>query len=106
MPPAIIYTATVVLYLVERHKLLKGHGFHLGVWERVVIAAAVVWLGFELPTFRDGSFSSPWLYAVIMTAIGVAYYVWMSLTGRSLAMPGTLIAPGDELKEAAAQVEP
>lgn len=103
--PAIIYAATVVLYLVERHKLPKDHGFHLGVWEPLVVAVAVVWLAFELSIFRDGSFSSPWLYAGIMTAIGVAYYAWMILSGRSLAMPGTLIAPGDELKEAAAQVE-
>lgn len=106
MLPAIIFLATVVLHLVERHKLPKKHGFRLSVWEPVVIAVAVVWLAFELSIFRDMSPSSPWLYAGVMTAIGVACYAWMILTGRSLVMPGTLIVPGDEIKEAAAQVEP
>ncbi|HEX7492206.1 MAG TPA: amino acid permease [Candidatus Limnocylindrales bacterium] len=98
--PAIIYASTVVLYIVERHKLPKEQGFHLGKAEPLVILVAVVWLAYELSIFRDGSFTSPWQYAAIMFLIGVAYYIWMRVTRRSLVMPGTQIAPGDEFAQA------
>ncbi len=85
--PAIIYAATVILYVVERHKLPREHGFHLGAWEPLVIAVAIVWLAFELSIFRDGSFTTPWEYSLVMVVIGLVYYAWMRLSGRSLAMP-------------------
>jgi amino acid transporter len=98
--PAIIYAITVLLYIVKRRSLPKEHGFSLGRWEPLVIVVAVVWLVFELSIFRDAQFSTPWLYIVVMTAVGVVYYVWMRGTGRKLAMPSS-DAPLDPAKAVA-----
>ena len=95
--PAIIYAATVVLYVVKRRSLPRERGFHLGAWEPLVIGVAIVWLAFELSIFRDGSFTTPWEYSVIMVVIGLVYYGWMRVTGHSLEMPSTAAAPGDAL---------
>ncbi|MBE3558894.1 MAG: amino acid permease, partial [Ktedonobacteraceae bacterium] len=75
--PAIIYLATIILYITSRRKLPETHGFKLGVWEWPIIVLAVVWLVFELLIFRDATFATPWLYSVIMFALGLVYFVWM-----------------------------
>lgn len=85
--PALIYFFTVVLYLIKRSQLPSGQGFQLGGWEWPIIAVAVVWLVFELSIFRDASFATPWLYVVVMTAIGLIYFGWMLVTHHSLKMP-------------------
>src|SRR6202162_4645509 len=60
--PAIIYLATVVLYIYARRKLPETHGFKLGVWEWPIIVLSLVWLLFELSIFRDATtFATPWL---------------------------------------------
>src|SRR6266566_2945262 len=46
--PAIIYLATVVLYIYARRRLPETHGFKLGVWEWPIIVLSVIWLVFEL----------------------------------------------------------
>jgi len=87
--PAIIYLVTVLLFMVSRRRLPGEHGFQLGRWEVPVIAIALIWLVFELTIFRDKSFAGPWLYLVIMVAVGLGYYIFMLASGRSLTMPGT-----------------
>jgi amino acid transporter len=85
--PAIIYLIGVVLFTVTRRRLQREHGFQLRAWELPVIVVALVWLVFELSIFRDKSFAGPWLYVLIMVAIGLVYYAYLRLTGRSLTMP-------------------
>jgi amino acid transporter len=78
--PAIIYLATVVLYIYARRKLPETHGFSLGVWEWPIIILALVWLLFELSIFRDAQFAAPWVYSLIMFGIGLIYFFWMLVT--------------------------
>jgi amino acid transporter len=73
--PALIYAATVVLYVVKRKTLPPNQGFTLGRWETPVIVLAVIWLVFELSLFRDASFASSWLYILVMFAMGAVYLV-------------------------------
>jgi len=78
--PLIIYLATVILYMCTRHKLPRSHGFNLGAFEWPVVLLALVWLVFELSIFRDSSFKTPWLYTMVMFAIGLLYFLFMFLT--------------------------
>jgi amino acid transporter len=78
--PAIIYLATVVLYIYARRKLPQTHGFKLGVWEWPIIVLSVVWLVFELSIFRDPQFRAPWVYSLVMFGIGLIYFFWMLIT--------------------------
>jgi len=97
--PAIIYFVTVLLYVATRRKLPGEHGFSLGKWENPVIAISIVWLAFELSIFRDSSFSTPWIYVLIIVAIGLVYFAYMLITRRSLAMPGPVTTPEEQLHE-------
>ena len=63
--PAVIYAATVVLYLIKRKQLPDNGKFDLGAWEKPVLIVAVVWLVFELALFRDASFKNAWLYVLV-----------------------------------------
>ena len=88
--PAIIYLATVLLFVFTRRRLPESHGFTLGRWETPVTVLATVWLVFELSIFRDRSFKDPWIYVLVMTAIGVVYLIVLLATrggARGLAMP-------------------
>ncbi|MEU4833503.1 amino acid permease [Streptosporangium sp. NPDC023615] len=87
--PAIIYTGTVVMYVVKRKTLPPSKGFDLGRWEIPVIVVALVWLVFELLLFRDASFVEPWIYVLIMLALGAAYLAYLLATKgvKGLAMP-------------------
>jgi amino acid transporter len=87
--PAVMYAATVALYLVKRKQLPSSDKFSLGSWEIPVLAVAVVWLVFELTLFRDASFKDAWLYVLAMVAIGAVYLVWLlAKKGRhGLSMP-------------------
>ena len=78
--PAIIYLATVVLYIYARRKLPATHGFSLGAWEWPIIILSLVWLLFELSIFRDKQFAAPWVYSLIMFGIGLIYFFWMLVT--------------------------
>ncbi len=78
--PAIIYAITVGLYIVKRRQLPPSTGFRLGRWEVPVIAVAVVWLVLALSLFRDASFRDPWLYVLVMVAIGAVYLGYLLIT--------------------------
>src|SRR2546421_1517849 len=75
--PAIIYLATVILYIFARRKLPETHGFSLGAFEWPIIILALVWLLFELSIFRDVSFTTPWIYSLVMFGLGLIYFLWM-----------------------------
>ncbi len=88
--PAIIYFSTVLLFIFTRRGLPPTHGFSLGRWETPVIVVATVWLVFELSIFRDSSFRDPWIYVLIMAAMGAAYLAYLLATRggpKGLAMP-------------------
>jgi amino acid transporter len=87
--PAVIYAATVVMYLVKRKELPVNGKFDLGGWEKPVLVVAVVWLVFELALFRDASFAGAWLYVIVMVVIGAGYLgILLARRGRDgLAMP-------------------
>ena len=87
--PAIIYAATVVMYLVKRRTLPVNGKFDLGGWEKPILVVAVVWLVFELALFRDASFKDAWLYVIVMVVIGAGYLGYLLAKGGrdGLAMP-------------------
>jgi amino acid transporter len=87
--PAIIYFSTVALFVFARRRLPPTHGFSLGGWEVPVVALAVGWLVFELSIFRDASFRDPWIYVLVMAAIGGVYLAYLLVTRgtKGLAMP-------------------
>jgi amino acid transporter len=92
--PAIIYFVTVVLFMFARNKLpRKEGGFSIGRWEWPVVAVAVVWLIFELLIFRDSSFKLPWEYTGVMFGVGLVYYAYMLIRGKSLTMPEQTVEP-------------
>ncbi len=75
--PAVLYLATVVLYVFTRNKLPETQAFKLGAFEWPIVILSLIWLVFELAIFRDAQFVTPWLYSVVMFAIGLIYFVWM-----------------------------
>ncbi|MFI1887997.1 APC family permease [Streptomyces jumonjinensis] len=84
MLPAIIYAGTVFMYIVKRRTLPPTQGFSLGRWEIPVIVVASVWLAYELLIFRDTAFRDPWLYVLVLFAIGAVYLVFL-LVKRGVA---------------------
>ncbi|WP_329025341.1 APC family permease [Streptomyces sp. NBC_00690] len=82
--PAIIYAGTVLMYIVKRKSLPPTQGFSLGRWEIPVIVTASVWLVYELLIFRDESFRDPWLYVLVLFAIGAVYFAYL-LARRGVA---------------------
>jgi amino acid transporter len=89
--PAIIYLATVILYVYARRKLPEAHGFSLGAWEWPIVVLSIVWLLFELSIFRDAQFGPPWIYSLVMFGLGLIYFVWMLITRPAVLRtePGT-----------------
>jgi len=89
--PAIIYLATVLLYVYGRRKLPETHGFSLGAWEWPIVVLSIIWLLFELSIFRDAQFGPPWIYSLVMFALGLIYFVWMLVTRPAVlrSEPGT-----------------
>jgi amino acid transporter len=87
--PAIIYLATVLLYVSARRRLPETRGFRLGSWEVPAIALSLIWLVWELSIFRDASFKLPWLYIAVMVAIGLVYFAYLLI-----AQPATLRTTG------------
>lgn len=87
--PAIIYFSTVALFVFARRRLPPTSGFRLGGWEVPVVVLATVWLVFELSIFRDASFRDPWIYVLVMAAIGGVYLSYLLVTrgAKGLAMP-------------------
>lgn len=86
--PAIIYLFTVLMYTFTRHKLPPAHGFSLGAFEWPVIIVAILWLVFELLIFRDAQFATPWIYTLVMFALGLIYFVYLLMRRpQSLGRP-------------------
>lgn len=87
--PALIYAGTVAMYAAKRRSLPPSRGFSLGRWETPVLLVAAVWLAYELLIFRDASFRGPWLYVLVLCAIGGIYLAWLlARRGRAgLTMP-------------------
>jgi amino acid transporter len=75
--PAVIYAATVALYLVKRKELPANGKFDLHGWEKPVLAVAIVWLVFELALFRDAAFKDAWLYVLAMVVVGGLYLAYL-----------------------------
>ncbi len=75
-----VYLATVILYIFARRKLPETHGFSLGAFEWPIIILALIWLLFELSIFRDVSFTTPWIYSLVMFGLGLIYFIWMLMT--------------------------
>ncbi|MFE7135695.1 APC family permease [Streptomyces sp. NPDC057638] len=90
--PAIIYAGTVLMYIVKRRSLPPTQGFTLGRWETPVIVVASVWLVYELLLFRDESFRDPWLYVLVLFAIGGCYLAFLLVRRgvAGLSMPDML----------------
>ena len=88
--PAVIYAATIALYLAKRKSMQPNGKFDLGVWEIPILVVAVLWLLFELALFRDTSFRDAWLYVLALLVIGAIYLTGLLVTrGRqALDMPG------------------
>ena len=88
--PAIIYAATILLYIIKRKQLPPSKGFTLGKWEIPVVVLASIWLVFELLIFRDSSFATAWLYAAVMIVLGGIYLVFLLIRrggASGLTMP-------------------
>ena len=87
--PAVIYAGTVAMYALKRKSLPPSQGFSLGRWEVPVLVLAGVWLVYELLIFRDSSFRNPWIYVLVLCAIGAVYLVGLLVRrGRAaLTMP-------------------
>jgi amino acid transporter len=87
--PAILYLATVVLFMIKRRTLPPSQGFDLRRWETPVVVLALVWLLFEMSIFRDSSFKDPWIYIGVMAAIGLLYLAYLLVRHgrRGLDMP-------------------
>jgi amino acid transporter len=87
--PAVIYAATVLLFIVKRRSLPSNGKFDLGKWETPVVVLASMWLLFELALFRDASFKDAWVYVLFMTLVGAVYLVQLlARRGRhGLVMP-------------------
>jgi amino acid transporter len=75
--PALIYLATILMYLKVRSKLMQiPSTFSLGRWEPLVVAGALLWLVFELTVllFPSQFWDSVKLVAVLIV-IGAVTFV-------------------------------
>lgn len=87
--PALIYAGTVLLYIVKRKSLPPTKGFDLGKWEIPVLVVSAIWLAYELAIFRGESFRDPWLYILVLLALGGVYFSYLLIRhGKAgLTMP-------------------
>jgi amino acid transporter len=79
LTPAILYAATVVLYVVERRFIRLDPGpFQLGRWETPVVVGALVWLAYELTILiAPAQFRAAQWYALGAIALGLLVYALM-----------------------------
>lgn len=82
--PALIYGATVVLYLCVRKRLeRKEGGFSLGRFELPIAIAALIWVGFALFTLvTPPAAFVPALVDVGLILIGGVYFAYMMIFDR------------------------
>jgi len=102
--PAILYTATVLLYVLTAHRVRTDTRFyHLGRWEWPVIAGALVWLAYELIILiGPAQFRPAQGYALGAVGLGVVVFVlmWVLEPGAMRAEPG---AHGEDALEVGEQ---
>ncbi len=105
--PAVIYAATVWMYIVKRKELPESKGFKLGAWETPIIVIAVLWLAFELLLFRDAQFRDAWIYVFVMCIIGGLYLAYLLMTrgAKGLTMPDMIAIDSVLDKDAKSVVE-
>ena len=82
--PALLYAATVVLYIATRHKFTHHpDDFSLGKWEWPVVIGACIWLAVELSILIfPESFRVAQLYAVGTVVVGAVVFVILWATRR------------------------
>lgn len=87
--PAVIYAATLALYIAKRKQLPANGKFDVHGWETPILVVAVVWLVFELALFRDAAFKDAWLYVGALVLLGGVYLAGLLARRGSagLAMP-------------------
>jgi amino acid transporter len=105
--PALIYLATVLLYVRVRGRLARiPSSFKLGRWEPVVVGGALLWLVFELTVLLFPSqFWDAVKLVAILIAIGVVTYAGFRVFAPHAldAMPGP---DGDEAEAKDAEAAP
>jgi amino acid transporter len=105
--PAAAYAGTVLLYarVVRRIKHEPGY-FHLGRWERPVVAGALIWLAYEfIVLLAPDRFRTAQLYALAAILLGVLVFglAWLLEPRAMRTQPG---AVGKEALEAPPTGEP
>ena len=77
--PAVLYAATVLLYVFTRKKVPARPGdFVLGRWEKPVVALALLWLAYELCILLvPAQFRQAQYYGLGTLAVGVVFYVYI-----------------------------
>jgi len=82
--PALLYAATVVLYITTRHKFTHHpDDFQLGKWEWPVVIGASLWLVIELAIFLiPEDFRVAQFYALGAIVVGAVVFVVMWFTRR------------------------
>jgi hypothetical protein len=102
--PAILYTATVLLYVFTAHRVRTDTRFyHLGRWEWPVIIGSLAWLAYELIILiGPHSFRPAQGYALGAIGIGVVVFLvmWLLEPAAMRAEPG---AHGEEALEVGEQ---
>ncbi len=76
LSPALLYTATVLLYAGFSHRVTPEPGyFHLGRWEKPVLAGAFLWLAYELVIlFGPDQFRTAQTYVAGALVVGVVVF--------------------------------
>ena len=84
--PALIYGATVALYLsVRKHLGSKDGGFSLGRFELPVAVAALIWIAVALVCLvTPGDGTVPALIVLALIVAGGAYFGWMLMFNREV----------------------
>lgn len=82
--PALLYSATVLLYIGTRHKQLHhADDFTLGKWEWPVVAGACLWLFVELCVFMiPADFRVAQMYVLGLIAVGAVVFACVWITRR------------------------
>jgi hypothetical protein len=92
--PAAAYAGTVLLYarVVRRIKREPGY-FHLGRWERPVVAGALIWLAYEfIVLLAPDRFRAAQLYAAAAMLLGLLVFglTWMLEPRAMRIQPGAV----------------
>jgi amino acid transporter len=75
--PALLYAATVILYVLTRHRIKTEQGFfHLGRFEIPVVIGALVWMAYELIVLiGPAEFRHAQYYVLGSLGVGLVVYI-------------------------------